>query len=59
LIGHGNTYNNLVSLCIILPILCGYKSWCFIIKEGSSLRGFDDRVLRGIFRQKGRKRTAK
>jgi hypothetical protein len=59
IIGHGKPDNNLVSSCIILPILYGYKSWSFIIKEGAELRGFGDRVLRRTFRQKGRKKTAK
>jgi hypothetical protein len=37
---------------IILPALCGFESWYLTLRERHSLRVFEKRVLRRIFRPK-------
>jgi hypothetical protein len=38
---------------IILPVvLCGYETWSLILREEHKLRGFENRVLRRVFRPK-------
>jgi hypothetical protein len=44
---------NLLASCsfrtIILPVvLCGWETWCLILREENRVRVFENRVLRGI-----------